>query len=117
MQRLFPGSRIDFLGGRQEGYLTEALRFYRENFSFVKRAYPEYPYGLQRVNNDRYALILRYKKRALLYTWALKEKVFEIGEVNGQNCRQIFPKGQDSLISEGKIELKNKYSARIFEVL
>ncbi len=110
-------SRIDFLGGRQEGYLTEALRFYRENFSFVKRAYPEYPYGLQRVNNDRYALILRYKKRALLYTWALKEKVFEIGEVNGQNCRQIFPKGQDSLISEGKIELKNKYSARIFEVL
>lgn len=108
------GSRIDLLTAEERALVQEGLALARRLRPFLRRAWPQFPLGLTAVADGRHALLFTDGEQGILYLWANGERVFPLPWVTPQNCRQLFPPQADCTVSDGRIELPEAVSARIF---
>lgn len=106
-------SRIDKLDESGISIVKQCLSLHKEIYPVLQESYPVFPLGITRMEDKQHALKMEGGGTEYLWLWATGKKEFSIADA--KEYEQIFPTEKDSVISCGKIVLKDNICARVFK--
>lgn len=124
---MYLSGHIEYADDKNTELIKEAITVYREKRNFIKDAYPIYPNGFISIDKEGFfSLGLKNEDKIMLAVWKINAhenaKTIDLSKYTNKDssAKIIYPKNKDTefnfINNKLTIKLKDKYSARLFEI-